>query len=149
MTRLPMIVIVERSVIERFTPAIDCTSVVSAVSRDSTSPVRVTSKNVGSMRMTRAVDVGAQVGDHALAEPGDQVEAQRGEDAEGAGGGEERDEVAVDGLGAAGGHALVDQVSQRDRQREHGAEARQQRGEREQDRAAIRLADTATAPAAA
>ena len=44
---------VERSVIDRFTPAIDCTSVVSVVSRDSTSPVRVTSKNVGSMRMTR------------------------------------------------------------------------------------------------
>ena len=44
----------ERSVIDRFTPAIDCTSVVSVVSRDSTSPVRVTSKNVGSMRMTRA-----------------------------------------------------------------------------------------------
>ena len=48
-----LFVIVERSVIERLTPAIDCTSVVSAVSRDSTSPVRVTSKNVGSMRMTR------------------------------------------------------------------------------------------------
>ena len=53
MTRLPAIVIVERKVIERFTPAMDCTSVVSAVSRDNTSPVRVTSKNVGSMRMTR------------------------------------------------------------------------------------------------
>ena len=36
------------------TPEIDCTSVVSAVSRDNTSPVRVTSKNVGSMRTTLA-----------------------------------------------------------------------------------------------
>ena len=36
------------------TPEIDCTSVVSAVRRDSTSPVRVTSKNVGSMRTTLA-----------------------------------------------------------------------------------------------
>ena len=44
----------ERSEIEMPTPEIDCTSVVSAVSRDSTSPVRVTSKNVGSMRMTFA-----------------------------------------------------------------------------------------------
>ncbi len=53
-TRLPISEIAERSVIERFTPAIDCTSVVSAVSRDSTSPIRVTSKKLGSMRMTRA-----------------------------------------------------------------------------------------------
>ena len=43
----------ERSVIDRLTPAIACTSVVSVVNRDRTSPVRVTSKNVGSMRMTR------------------------------------------------------------------------------------------------
>ena len=53
-TSAPTSWIAERSVIDRFTPAIDCTSVVSVVSRDSTSPVRVTSKNVGSMRMTRA-----------------------------------------------------------------------------------------------
>ena len=53
-TRLPTSEIAERSVIERFTPAMDCTSVVSAVSRDSTSPMRVTSKKPGSMRMTRA-----------------------------------------------------------------------------------------------
>ena len=45
---------IERSVMERFTPAMACTRVVSVVSRDSTSPVRVTSKKVGSMRMTRA-----------------------------------------------------------------------------------------------
>ena len=51
-TRLPTIEIAERSVIDRLTPAIDCTSVVSAVSRDSTSPVRVTSKNAGSIRIT-------------------------------------------------------------------------------------------------
>ena len=53
-TSEPSSVNVERSVIEMPTPEIDCTSVVSAVSRDSTSPVRVTSKNVGSMRMTFA-----------------------------------------------------------------------------------------------
>ena len=53
-TSEPMSVSAERSEIEMPTPEIDCTSVVSAVSRDSTSPVRVTSKNVGSMRMTFA-----------------------------------------------------------------------------------------------
>ena len=52
--RLPTSEMAERSVIDRFTPAMDCTSVVSAVSRESTSPMRVISKNAGSMRMTRA-----------------------------------------------------------------------------------------------
>ena len=53
-TSEPSSVSVERKVIEMPTPEIDCTSVVSAVSRDNTSPVRVTSKNVGSMRTTLA-----------------------------------------------------------------------------------------------
>ena len=41
---------IERSAIEMPTPEIDCTSVVSVVRRESTSPVRVTSKNCGSIR---------------------------------------------------------------------------------------------------
>ena len=53
-TSEPSSVSAERSVIEMPTPEIDCTSVVSAVRRDSTSPVRVTSKNVGSIRTTFA-----------------------------------------------------------------------------------------------
>ena len=53
-TSEPSSVSVERSEIEMPTPEIDCTSVVSAVRRDSTSPVRVTSKNVGSIRITFA-----------------------------------------------------------------------------------------------
>ena len=53
-TRLPTSEIDERRMIDRFTPAIDCTSVASAVSRESTSPIRVISKKLGSMRMTRA-----------------------------------------------------------------------------------------------
>ena len=81
-TSEPSSVSVERSVIEMPTPEIDCTSVVSAVSRDSTSPVRVTSKNVGSMRMTLRVHGVAHVGDDALAEPRDEIEAQRRERAE-------------------------------------------------------------------
>ena len=85
------------------------------------------------------IDVGSQVGDYPFAEPGDQVEAQRGKDAEGARGGKKRDEVPVDRLSAAGAHALVDQVSEGDRQREHRGRGRQQREQRKQDRAAIGL----------
>ena len=44
--------IIERSTIERLVPVMDWTSVVSAVRRESISPVRVTSKNIASMRMT-------------------------------------------------------------------------------------------------
>ncbi len=51
-TSAPSRLIEERSAIERPEPAIDCTSVVSVVRRDSTSPVRVTSKNCGSIRTT-------------------------------------------------------------------------------------------------
>ena len=52
MTMEPARLMVERSAIEMPTPEIDCTSVVSVVRRESTSPVRVTSKNCGSMRTT-------------------------------------------------------------------------------------------------
>jgi hypothetical protein len=45
---------VERSAIDNPDPEMLCTSVVSVVRRDNTSPIRVTSKNVGSMRITRA-----------------------------------------------------------------------------------------------
>ncbi len=53
-TSAPTKLKVERSTIDRLTPAIDCTSVVSAVRRESTSPVRVVSKNKGSIRTTRS-----------------------------------------------------------------------------------------------
>ena len=53
MTSAPIKLKVERSTIDRLTPEIACTSVVSAVNRDSTSPTRVVSKNSGSMRITR------------------------------------------------------------------------------------------------
>ena len=43
----------ERSRIDSPTPDSDWMSVVSVVSRDNTSPVLVTSKNAGSMRITR------------------------------------------------------------------------------------------------
>ena len=43
----------DRRMMDRFTPEMDCTSVVSVVRRDSTSPTRVVSKNSGSMCTTR------------------------------------------------------------------------------------------------
>ena len=49
-TMEPARLMIERSAIEMPTPEIDCTSVVSVVRRESTSPVRVTSKNCGSIR---------------------------------------------------------------------------------------------------
>ena len=52
-TSAPVRLSEERSAIDSEEPAIVCTSVVSVVRRDSTSPVRVTSKKVGSMRITR------------------------------------------------------------------------------------------------
>ncbi len=54
MMRPPTRLMVERSAMDRPTPEMLCTRVVSVVRRDSTSPVRVTSKKAGSMRMTRS-----------------------------------------------------------------------------------------------
>jgi len=51
-TSAPTRLMEERSAIEMPAPAMDCTRVVSVVSRESTSPERVTSKNDGSSRTT-------------------------------------------------------------------------------------------------
>ena len=52
-------------------------SVVSAVRRDSTSPVRVTSKKAG-VRPSTLVEHGlADIGDHPFAQPGHEIEAGR------------------------------------------------------------------------
>jgi hypothetical protein len=64
------------------------------------------------------IDRAADVGDDALAEPRDEIEAQRRERAEHDGGAQERDEVAVDRRRVADHEAFVDQEPQRDRQRE-------------------------------
>ena len=53
-TSAPTVFSAERSVMEMPTPDMDCTSVVSVVSRESTSPVRVTSKKPRSICTTRA-----------------------------------------------------------------------------------------------
>ena len=52
-TSEPTTLKLDRRMMERLTPEIACTSVVSVVSRDSTSPTRVVSKNKGSMCTTR------------------------------------------------------------------------------------------------
>ena len=52
-TREPARLTADRRVMDSPTPAIDCTSVVSVVSLESTSPVLVTSKKEGSIRITR------------------------------------------------------------------------------------------------
>ena len=52
-TRPPTRFSEDRKAMESPTPEILCTSVVSVVRRESTSPVLVTSKNVGSIPITR------------------------------------------------------------------------------------------------
>ena len=52
MIKPPSSVTALRNVIDKLTPAMDCTRLVSVVKRDSTSPLRVTSKNVGLSVMT-------------------------------------------------------------------------------------------------
>jgi hypothetical protein len=54
MTRPPTRLNEDLRAMDRPEPAMLCTSVVSVVRRDSTSPVRVISKNAGSIRITRA-----------------------------------------------------------------------------------------------
>ena len=64
---------------DRLEPTTVCTSVVSVVRRDSTSPVCVVSKNSGLCSTHVRVDGVAQVGRDALAEPAHHVEARRRE----------------------------------------------------------------------
>ena len=54
MTNAPAAVTALRNVIDRFTPAIDWTRVVSVVNRESTSPERILSKKLGSRFITCA-----------------------------------------------------------------------------------------------
>jgi hypothetical protein len=70
--------------------------VVSVVRRDSTSPVRVVSKNSGLLAGPRGVDRAADVGGDALAQPGHHVEARRGGHAQHRGDPEQGQEGGVD-----------------------------------------------------
>ncbi len=66
-----------RSATDTVDPTTVWMSVVSAVRRDSTSPVRVTSKNSGVRPSTLGEHGLADVGDDALADPGHEIEARR------------------------------------------------------------------------
>ena len=73
-TTAPVAITRLRSATEADDPTTVCTSVVSAVSRDSTSPVRVVSKKLGLKLKTWREDLAAHIGGDALADPGDRIE---------------------------------------------------------------------------
>ena len=139
-------------------PTTVCTSVVSVVSRLSTSPVCVVSKNSGLCSHHVRVDGVAQVGGDALAQPADHVEARRREHAQRRAHAEQRQEVPAQRhhalAGVGGDQALVDQRLQRQRegQRAHRRQHQEQqrparcgRG-RAAGRAAGRTASAAIGP---
>ena len=85
-----------RNAIETEAPTADLIWVVSAVSREISSPVLARVEEGGRKRGEMGEHVGAQVGDDALAERGDEVEARRAREREH---GHDRDhhgEIAVD-----------------------------------------------------
>ena len=77
MTAAPMKSTRLRSAIETEAPTADLICVVSAVSRETISPVCAVSKKAGRQRRQMARNLAAQIGDDALAERGDEIEAQR------------------------------------------------------------------------
>ena len=92
----PMNSIRLRSAIDTDAPTADLIWVVSAVSRDTSSPLRAESKNAGRQRDQMREHVAPEIGDDALADRHDQIEPRR------AGAGQHRDhrdhhaEIAVD-----------------------------------------------------
>ncbi len=107
-----------RSAIETEAPTADLIWVVSAVSRDISSPIFAVSKKAADSCVMRSNTARAQIGDHALAERGDEVVAQR------AGAGEhghDRDhhrEILVDQPDPLGREAEIDHAPHRDRHRQ-------------------------------
>ena len=75
--RPPVSVTRLRSASEAEEPTTVWIKVVSAVSRDSTSPVRVTSKKAGRQAQHIVEHRLADVGHHPLAQPGDEIKARR------------------------------------------------------------------------
>ena len=137
-TSEPSSVSVERSVIEMPTPEIDCTSVVSAVSRDK----HFARARDLEERRVHANDVRvhgvAHVRDDALAEPRHEIEPQRREHAEHDGRGEKQHEIPVDRGRVAHGQPFVDEVADRDRQRELRDRGDEQRRQRQRQHAPVR-----------
>ena len=109
----PMPITALRRPIDRLEPTTVCTSVVSVVRRDSTSPVCVRLEELRALPHHVRVDRVAQVGGDALAEPAHHVEARRREHAERDADAEQREEVLAQRhhprARVGGDEALVDQ----------------------------------------
>ena len=119
-----------RSAIDTEAPTADLIWVVSAVSREVSSPVLAASKNGDDSAVRWLNTADAQIGDDALAERGDEVVARGAGDREH---GHHRDhhaEILVDQSGALGGEAEVDHAADRDRHHQRGERGDQQRDQR-------------------
>ncbi len=107
-------------------------SVVSVVSRDSTSPVRVVSKKFGLKRQHMAEDAGAHVGGDPLADPGDEVEAGRGRNAHDAGDRDQGEEILPDPVRILDRETMIDDTAHGDgkgKGRGRGDDERDQSGD--------------------
>jgi hypothetical protein len=122
-------------------PTTVCTSVVSVVRRDSTSPVCVLSKNSGLCLQHVGVDRAAQVGGDALAQPADRGRSGRPRTAQRHRHAEQLEEVAAQRhqpLAVAGfDQPLVDQAAQRDREDQGGRGRQDEEQGGQRDAAAV------------
>ena len=84
-----------------------------------------------------AIDVAPQVGDDALAEPGDQVGTQIGRQRQSRDHDGDCLDRVIEGTGPVGAEAAVDQVTQAHAEREHGGGGDDEREQRAGDVAAI------------
>ena len=104
-----------RSAIDTEAPTADLIWVVSAVSRDSSSPLCDAVEERGRQRGEMTEHLGAQIGDDALAERGDEVVAHGAGDGEHRRHGDHHQEIAVDQLDAFRREAEIDHAPHRDR----------------------------------
>ena len=114
MMMAPMPITMLRNAKDADEPTTTWISVVSAVSRDSTSPVRVVSKKFGLKDEHVVEDAGAHIGGDALADPGHEVEADRGGAAQDAGNGDQREEILADAARVLGGEPVIDDAAHGD-----------------------------------
>ncbi len=126
-----------RSAIDADEPKVALSWVVSAVRRETSSPVFSTSKKLEVEAGQMGEDVAAQVGHDPLAERHDQVVAgarrdrQHGDDAD------QADEIEMDEAGMGVGKAVVDHLPHGDRHDQRRGRGDDQRGERADHPAAV------------
>ncbi len=104
-----------RSATETEEPTAALICVVSAVSRETISPVLASSKKAAGERGQMREHVAAQVGDDALAERGDEVVAKRAGEREHRRDADHQQKIAVDQSEAARGKTEIDHAPHRDR----------------------------------